>query len=146
MDDPQGGPMRALRMRHGPPATWIPEGLARKGYRKYPSPSRGGGERGQPMTAARYLTSEEIDQRLVAQAEAQEAQPWPSNKALLIAGLIGGILLTLGIFFAIGLTLHEAYDAQTGMGAHVSPPPFNSFFDSIHNFLATTNGWMWRKS
>jgi hypothetical protein len=87
------------------------------------------------MTATTHPT-------LTAQDESTTwSKHWPSNRALLVAGLVGGLLLALGVLFSIGLTLHEAYDAQAAMGEPVSPPPFNDFFEAIHGMLA---GWMWR--
>lgn len=50
-----------------------------------------------------------------------------------------GVILFL-IVFGYGLTLHEAYDAQVAMGAHIDPPPFNSLFENLHEMLAA---WMW---
>lgn len=60
--------------------------------------------------------------------------------------LLAGILVALGVMFAIGLTLHEAYDAQTAMGAHVNPPPFNGLFETIHGWLASSSPckYLWK--
>jgi hypothetical protein len=85
------------------------------------------------MTAARYLTRDEIDARLAARSTV----PWYKAAVPMYLLLI---LVALGIFavlFSIGLTLHEA-------GAN---PPFNSVFESIHNWLGDEHpvaGWMWR--
>jgi len=46
----------------------------------------------------------------------------------------------LGVLFSIGLTLHEAYEAQTVMGEAGSPPPFHDLFERTHGLLA---GWLW---
>lgn len=87
------------------------------------------------MAVAPYV-SERID--TLAPTKHWYTRPFTLGWALAL-----GALIFLGIMFAIGLTLHEAYDAQVSMGGNVSPPPFNALFESIHNLLAAPNPWMW---
>lgn len=61
----------------------------------------------------------------------------PVSLGWLLAFALVGVF---GLLFSVGLTLHEAYDAQVAMGASMAPPPFNSLFESIHNVLAA---WLW---
>jgi hypothetical protein len=86
------------------------------------------------VVTARYLTRDEIDQSLAARA----AVPWYRAAVPMYLLLILVALGVFGVLFSIGLTLHEA-------GAN---PPFNSVFESIHNWLGDEHavaGWMWGK-
>lgn len=103
----------------------------------------------------RYETLAEVEERLAAQEHPApfnvggdgipvqiEAPrlPWYRRPVPWGWAIFAAVLIALGLLFAIGLTLHEAYDAQTAMGEHISPPPFNGLFETIHGWLA---GWLW---
>lgn len=95
----------------------------------------------------RYETLEEVDERLAANAAygKDEHAPWyrrPVPVGWLLALVIVGVLAVL---FSIGLTLHEAYEAQEAMDMAGSAPPFNGFFEWVHTVLAAPSPekYMW---
>jgi hypothetical protein len=91
---------------------------------------------------ARYLTRDELGERLAAPEQTAEQAPRWWHRSVPLGWFVAIIVLgVLGVLFSIGLTLHEAYDAQAAMGESVSPPPFNGLFEAIHGMLAN---WMWR--
>jgi hypothetical protein len=106
------------------------------------------------MPESRFETLEEVDRRLALEKRYANADygksayperpPW-WQRSVPIGWFLAAIVLgVLGVLFAIGLTLHEAYDAQTAMGAHLSPPPFNGLFETIHGWLASSpNKYIW---
>lgn len=101
---------------------------------------------------ARYTTLGEVNERLARddnyspELTLLRRQRWYQKPLPWGWALFGAALILFGILFSIGLTLHEAYDAQIAMGAHVSPPPFNGFFETIHSwFSAVLANWLWHR-
>lgn len=103
------------------------------------------------MEAIRYETLQEVDERLAREVDERLArEPGAERVRWYQRSVPVGWLLVLVAFallavaFSIGLTLHEAYDAQTAMGETMSPPPFNNLFESIHGLLSKSpDAWMW---
>lgn len=103
----------------------------------------------------RYLTTKEVDERLAANADyGKSAYPttagvkWRDRAVPLWLFLAAIALGVFGVLFSIGLTLHEAYDAQQAMGMPGGPPPFNGFFEAIHDMIARSavvGAWLWGK-
>jgi hypothetical protein len=99
----------------------------------------------QPGANQRYLTRSEID-NILAEKESANRVRWykrPVTWGIFLAFVLVGIL---GVLFSIGLTLHEAYEAQEAMKMAGSPPPFNGFFEWVHNLVGDEKpmaGWLW---
>lgn len=96
------------------------------------------------MAETRYETLGEVNERLAEDDWSRERVRW-YQRAVPVGWLLALVAFALlAVAFSIGLTLHEAYDAQTAMGGTMSAPPFNGLFESIHDLLAKSpSAWLW---